>query len=65
MTAEETIASLEAQLKQTLEQLNEVRCVQLSEQEKQPVREHLEQQFRIIFERLNVVNTQEALTPYV
>ena len=24
--------------------------------------EHLEQQFRIIFERLNAVNTQEALT---
>jgi hypothetical protein len=35
------------------------------EEEKQPIREHLEQQFRIIFERLNVVNTQEALTAYV
>jgi hypothetical protein len=32
---------------------------------KQPVREHLEQHFRIIFERLNEVKTQEALTPSV
>ena len=38
---------------------------QLSEQEKQPILEHLEQQFRIIFERLNAANTQEALTPYI
>ncbi len=41
MTAEETIASVDAQLKRALEQ-----------------------QFRIIFERLNTVKTQEAHTPY-
>jgi len=40
-------------------------CGQLPEQEKQPVRAHLEQPFRIIFERLNVVKTQEVLTPSV
>ncbi len=38
---------------------------ELSEQEKQPIKEHLEQQFRFLFEKLNVLNTREAVEKYV
>jgi fructose/tagatose bisphosphate aldolase len=41
------------------------RLWELSEQEKQPIKEHLEQQFRFLFEKLNVVNTREAVEKYV
>jgi hypothetical protein len=38
---------------------------EMSEQEKQPILEKLEQQFSLLFEKLNVVNTQEAVARYV
>jgi fructose/tagatose bisphosphate aldolase len=41
------------------------RLWELSEQEKQPIKEQLEQQFRFLFEKLNVVNTREAVEKYV
>ncbi len=34
---------------------------ELSEQEKRPILETLEQQFRLLFGQLNVFNTQEAV----
>jgi fructose/tagatose bisphosphate aldolase len=37
---------------------------ELSEQEKQPIREQLEQQFCLLFEKLNVFSTQTAIERY-
>lgn len=38
---------------------------ELSEQEKQPIQEHLRQQFRFLFEQLNVIDTQDVLDRYI
>lgn len=38
---------------------------QLSEQEKWPIKEHLRQQFRFLFDQLNVIDTQNVLDRYV
>jgi hypothetical protein len=37
----------------------------LSIEEKRPILERLEQQFRELFARLNVLNTADTLAPYV